>query len=439
MSIRYERNFLRKENEQPLLLLPGDDDRARGNGFTKMHPSVPEIDGPIAAVVQALALRNWNVPGIDCSFRVLESGAEPVHQLTSVQGGVQGAKWAVHFYRPRYVFDGKNTYTEPSQVNIPGHELRLFEEGPLMYYPYVGEDWYEEEEAFQSREKYGARKNNQPRTYLLYELYNGAYRHQTDLGAEYDVIDEDRRIPVEQVHTLFTNFFEALQAKIEQTPQQTDDPYQAWQKAARIEAVPAPIGLPSFYVYTTSLGAPLPGKPVIGSGDRYLFPEELASQDDEVPYHPLYRPRPDPQIAKKFHYGFSLPPFQSQSGLWQSNPAHETTGIVKVKLKYANDVYVVDEKPMLAAKSYFESEAGDEDRPLTDEEQTCVRATLRKTMVPLSAYKNDYACPVFLIERPLYEDEAEYMTDRFRENIGGVDAMDQSYQTRLYRMMKAAL
>lgn len=434
--IGYDRNFYRAGADAPRLILPNDPVRAAQYRFDKTDIEIPEIDTPVGKLVHALARKNFDVPGITCEFDVLGEQDRPLHQLYRITGGVQGCKWKIELCRNIYRFDGRQVLSEASRINIPGAELELSEDGLHCYYPFVGDDWYEEEDAFIDMTKMDARENGDDRLYLRYEYHIGAFRHTTNQGMEYDREDDGPiNYPAQEIYDKFDGFFEKLMARVEQTPDVTADPYEAWEKIAVVEPQQLPADFKPFYTIA---------KKTAGIDDGISIAGIVLYQGHDILFNCTPEMLENPAIPAAFNdgyqFGFPNAPYQSQSGLWGNDAAKKEYGLIKVDLKYANDIYVVDEKPILKSYAFLVAEACDQERDLNNEEKGHLHGMLAKTFVPLAKYKNDYECPMFLIGRPLWKDEAADVTDDIRGRMGKLQSpSEESYHTRLYRAMKNAL
>ena len=85
---------------------------------------------------------------------------------------------------------------------------------------------------------------------------------------------------------------------------------------------------------------------------------------------------------------------------------HNDNNIISIKLKYANDVYVVDQAVYEEARTKTFEKIAPRDR-MTDEEYDDVLVARGATIVPITKYKGDYKQPIVLIARELDFDEVD--------------------------------
>jgi hypothetical protein len=80
--------------------------------------------------------------------------------------------------------------------------------------------------------------------------------------------------------------------------------------------------------------------------------------------------------------------------------------IISIKLKYANDVYVVDHAVYEITRQQTFKDIAPRDR-MNDDEYDNVLATRGATIIPITEYKGNYRQPIVLIGRELDFDEVD--------------------------------
>ena len=418
MPVTYAKNYLRVGAQPAKYLLPGDDVRAVGYGFEKVpdNPSFAYLDNAINDLVEALGRKGWNVPGVTCEFEVTNKDETPVHNLWHIKGGEAGRKWDINFYRPGFMHNGRSVYTGFSNLIVPGGHLEVDESGAGMHFPYVGKKWKRDEDYFHSLPKVGSKKREEERIYLAYQWHGDYFRHTVDGGEEYDLEEGDPEFyNAEDLFLQYSIFLTEIIEEIEKFPDVTNDPYEVWEKTTQIEKIPVPSQIEPFYAVIYAFGGTNDTGLILPAGGFTPFDKMLPLKDQ----YPT-----NAKMDDKYQYGFSLPPFRSASGIWGADVTDKDASIIKVNLKYANDIYVVDETPMLPAQSYFSSVARDETRgDLKPEELVELRQILGNTLVPLTEYRNNFKNPMFLIGRPLWDDEAQHVTGKLRKKLQDEDTI----------------
>jgi len=117
-----------------------------------------------------------------------------------------------------------------------------------------------------------------------------------------------------------------------------------------------------------------------------------------------------------YNYGFATMPYRSFSGFWGDDPRELETSMFRVRLKDAERIFVVDEKPFLDAR----------ENPGVKPDITKIFSAVARTFVPLAEYRGNYIRPIYLIGRPLGADEAKIYDPPFRVRIRNEEVARQA-------------
>lgn len=124
--------------------------------------------------------------------------------------------------------------------------------------------------------------------------------------------------------------------------------------------------------------------------------------------------------------GFETMPYHSFSHFWGADPHECDTTMFYVQLKYANQVYVVDEQPFLDMREEKLAERQRTKRKASEREATEIFSSIARSMVPLQDYKFDYMRPIYLIGRHLRADEAQIYVPAFKKRIAQAELARQA-------------
>ena len=369
-------------------------------------------------IVRALEKRNWKVPGITVEFDTYGSGELKYKFVCEING----ENFRLNFCRTQEKLEGTpwNDIAALHGIYIPKQIIEVYEEecGP-RYWLYVGKDWEKDKQWFMNSIKVNAKLDGEPRRYLRYHgnTYEGRASelvHDNDLGREYSPIgSEPRKINLEEKFKEFTSWLEEFVLNyiltfpegnaVEEKNNQLI-PYKGpWttvyslcdnKDAARIvkgkknsQALP-----------------PQDRHAYFGSGKR-LVPLD-------VPNNGRF-----PQIAREgFIWCDTNSNISSNSKIdeisrgvtLEMKSLFRDNYIVAVKLKYANDVYVVDHAKYEEKRNQLFESIAPRDR-LTDKEYGDVVAARGATIVPINDYKGGYKDPIILINRELDFDEIDWI------------------------------
>lgn len=183
-------------------------------------------------------------------------------------------------------------------------------------------------------------------------------------------------------------------------------------------AIPAPADMPTLYVthrksdvQNDNWAGRHPDTVVPGTGWRFLS-YSIPDNAEGTTFTDLHR--------DGYSYGFTSIPYKSYSGFWGEEPMSVETQMFAVDLKWANDIYVVDEQPFLDARDKARgarAASGRQDDEIMDYEITPLYAAIGDTMVPLAEYKGGYTRPIYLIGRPLGADEAKPFMPKAKQRL----------------------
>lgn len=395
-------------NYVPLFLCP----KAKKNQF----------DEVCVKIVKAIEKRNWKVPGLTIKFSVYGSGESKYCYIKNIYGD----DFKLDFCKVEDELEGYNDKSVLFQVTIPFQQMRVYGDESLpTYYLYVGKDWNKDKKEFIHNIKAIAKLIGKPKTYLKYEGKkcdgsNQLLVNTNDLGREYSpegnehtefVLDEKFK---EFTDWLYKNVLEYIlsfpEAEVINPPVIPNKliPYKGmWDIIFSISNEPF--------------------KKRIEIGKKNL--EELEPEDRHASLH-SYRcliyfslggnDKETPKVAfgeyiwcdtnqditSKSSYN-SLN-FEIRNGYFRG---WDKKLIVAISLKYANDVYVIDNAPFdETRKQIFESIAPR--NTLTDEELTKAYVARGKTIIPINEYKGGYKEPLVLIRRELDFNEIAWVQEK---------------------------
>lgn len=384
--------------------------------FLYPHSRQFPFDEVVEKIVKAIEMRNWKVPGIKIEFDTYGSGEAKYQMVRSIIGD----NFKLYFSRIQGKLDSKwNDVAAVHSIYIPKQNLEVFsdESGPI-YYLYVGENWEADKEWFMNSSKVNSKLDKEPRRYLKYSGKRNYYKRRAkelvadnDLNREYSPEgNEPVCINLEQKFNEFTEYLEEFvlgyivnfeEAKIILPPTSKEEiiPYEGpWPIVFSIcdssDAERIAIGMKN--------PKDLPPErrhAYIGDGHR------LVSLD--VPCKGRF-----PKIA---YEGFIWCDVNQKQNLTQDSKFtagvmramysyFDTQYIVSIKLKYANQVYVVDDSKFEETRQKLFKDIAPRDT-LTDEELYQAYASRGATIVPITKYKGNFESPIVLINRELEFEE----------------------------------
>lgn len=436
MPVKFDDHYLRPVEPRFMVpgLHPGDQS---GKQYYEMGARYP-MDQAAIDLFDAVARKGFDLPDIDVKFDTYGPSSNPFMVLRSISGGKPGHKWEIRYGRPMYT-DGNrwNIVTGLSEMKFNRQELSIHSDGSgPSYERYAGKDWMADEERFQHGIKCNSKLRGEEKWYLKYRRKGDAMVVDNDLGREYEAEPRalggvfhdamDPELPIIPLHAIFdeaNKFLQKLTKEISANyPNMPGDPLDRLKQMAYIERIPVPKGTPPLVVAQDSSNQ---SDSVAVTRGRRLCALSIPN-DPENPF---------PERAYDgFAYGFDRAPYRSEI-----NWFNETSGFgwrdktMLVCLKYANDIFVVDQKAYLDARRIMwekvDAEIPPRDR-LTDAEADSFRAALATTMVPLTEYSGGYEQPMYLIGRPLGWDEAGDMTDHLKPKSKRGKTPPQNFEER---------
>lgn len=359
-------------------------------------------------IVRALEKRNWQVPKVSVRFDVYGSG-EAKYKLVRE---IACEDFKLHFGRIQRTLPGGiwNDTAALDEICIPKQHIEVFddESGPT-YFLYVGQNWEADKKWFMNSIKVHSKLNGEPRRYLRYSGYGRGRRAcylvaDNDLGREYSPQgDESGSFSLEEKFKEFTAYLEEFVLKyILQFPEEPvkefvstelipyTGPWQTiysfcdWHEAERIiQGKKDPSKLPAHERHAT-----------FGRGRR-LVPLGI---------------RNNGRFPRSANNGFTWCDVSSQISSAVGNEMksfmHNDNNIISIKLKYANDVYVVDQAAYEEAREKTFEKIAPRDR-MNDAEYDDVLVARGATIIPITEYKGNYKQPIVLIARELDFDEVD--------------------------------
>lgn len=115
--------------------------------------------------------------------------------------------------------------------------------------------------------------------------------------------------------------------------------------------------------------------------------------------------------------GFETLPYHSFSHFWGPDPHDLETTMFRVRLKHAQDIYVVDEQPFLDLREEKWATRKSKNRKASERDVTEVFSAIAKTMIPLHDYQRNFDRPIYLIGRHLRADEAQVFVPAFKQRL----------------------
>lgn len=375
------------------------------------------FDEVVSQIVDAMKKRDWKVPGMSLAFDVYGSGEAKYELVRVIANREKGFK--LRFGRAQGALD-EGTLNDTAAVEticIPKQIIEVYddESGP-SYYLYVGDDWEAEKDWFMNSIKVHSKLNGEPRRYLRYK--GNTYKKRAtllvadnDLGREYSPVgDEPRQFKLEEKFEEFTSWLrENVLNYILTFPEKplTEKPV--------IELIPYNGPWETVYSFCNGEEAE---RIIKGKKNPKLLPksERHAYFGSGRRLVPLCT-RSDtnfPRIANEGFIWCDVNPelrLDSKPKDFSRAVADEMRSIfsrnnhvIAVNLKYANDVYVVDNAAYEETRQKLFEAIAPRER-LTDQEYYDVLAARGATIVPITEYKGNYKEPIVLIRRELDFDE----------------------------------
>jgi len=367
-------------------------------------------------IVRAIEKRNWEVPGITIEFDTYGSGEAKYQMVRSIIGD----NFKLYFCRTqRRLNDRWNDTAALCSVCIPKQILEVYEDesGPT-YYLYVGNNWEDDKQWFMNSIKALSKLYKEPRRYLKYK--GNTYKRRTkelvadnDLDREYSPRgNEPVCINLEQKFNEFTAWLEefvlgyilSFQEKdIIQPPTLMEEliPYKGpWSTIYSICNSRAAERITQGKEDASKL-PPEERHAYIGSGHR-LVPLNVQCKDmlPKIAYEGFIWCDVNQKQNVTHNSKFVYEVMSAMGSVFSENHT------VVINLKYANQVYVVDNSKYEETRQQLFEEIAPRDR-LTDEELGEAFASRGATIIPITEYEGNYKEPIVLINRELEFEEIE--------------------------------
>lgn len=378
--------------------------------FLYPHSRQYPFDEVTEKIVRAIEKRNWNVPGITLKFDTYSTGEAKYQYLQKITG----EDFSLYFMRVQgKLTEHWNDIAAVYRICIPKQSFEVFadESGP-KYYLYVGDNWEEDKNWFMNSIKVKAKLNNEPRRYLRYRgdtLGKRAKVLVTDNDLEHEYSPEGDEPIYFNLDEKFKEFTEWLEEYV----------LNYILKYPETDEIQPPALMPKLITYEGTLKTIYSicswnAAQRIQKGKKN--PKELPPEDRHAYIGrgqrlvPLWVQREEkfPEIAYDgFIWGEAISEEKmkltddvenAMSSLWGGDY------LVEIELKYANEVYVVDNSKYEETRQKLFKEIHPRDT-LTDEELGEALAARGATIIPITEYKGDYKEPLVLIKRELDFDE----------------------------------
>ena len=359
-------------------------------------------------IVRALEKRNWNVPGITVKFDVYGSG-EAKYKLVR---HIIGENFKLYFCRVQRTLPGGiwNDTAALHEIYIPKQHLEVFddESGPTFHL-YVGENWEADKKWFMDSIKVNSKLRGEARRYLRYsgKAYNKRARElvaDDDLDREYSPKgDEPKSFKIKDKFNEFTAYLEEVVLNYILL-----FPEEPVKEFVPDKLIPYEGPWSIVYSYCSNREAE---RIIQGKKDAKELPahERHAFFGSGVRLVPL-GVRNNGKFPRVANDGFIWCDVNSQIssavGDEMKSFMRNDNNIISIKLKYANDVYVVDHAVYETTRQQTFKDIAPRDR-MNDDEHDNVLATRGATIIPITEYKGNYRQPIVLIGRELDFDEVD--------------------------------
>ena len=364
-------------------------------------------------IVKGLEKRNWSVPGITVDFHTYGSGEAKYRRVEYVYG----ENFKLYFCRPQETLPSKlNNTAAIHELWIPNEELTVYDDGSgPTYFLYVGDDWNLDKSWFMDSIKVHSKLRKKPRKYIRYKRDLRTVNeliYDDDLGREYEPEgDEPRRISIPEMYNRFKTYLEEnVLQYIESFPEEeaVEEPavelihYEGpWKEIFSLcdydEKKRITQGMNDSQKLT-----PENRHAYFGSGRRLVgLSVRNTCNFSEKAYDGFIWADTNPEAM---NYGCLNKQIKNAMGSIRDD------FLVSIILKYANDVYVVDNALFDETRmSLFEQIAPRD--TLSDEELNLAYAERAKTLIPITEYKGGYKEPLVLICRELDFDEINWISE----------------------------
>ena len=364
-------------------------------------------------IVRELEKRNWSVPGITVDFHTYGTGEAKYRRVEYVYG----ENFKLYFCRPQgSLSSGLNDTAAVHDMWIPNEELTVYDDGSgPTYFLYVGDDWNLDKSWFMDSIKVHSKLRKKPRKYIRYKRDLRTVNeliYDDDIGREYEPEgDEPRRISIPEMYNRFKTYLEEnVLQYIESFPEEeaVEEPavelihYEGpWKEIFSL------CDYDEKKRITQGMNDPQKLTPenrhaYFGSGRRLVgLSVRNTCSFSEKAYDGFIWADTNPEAM---NYGCLNKQIKNAMGSIRDD------FLVSIILKYANNVYVVDNALFEETRmSLFEKNAPRD--TLSDEEMDLVYAERAKTLIPITEYKGGYKEPLVLICRELDFDEINWISE----------------------------
>lgn len=360
-------------------------------------------------IVRALAVRNFEVPGISVEIVDYGSGAQKLRYVASIVS--ESSDVVIRFGRPQGLLPGGtwNDVAAVGQVQFAGRSLRVYqdESGPT-YEIYVGNDWKRDRDRWDA---YNAKLHGLPRTCVRYSgspHYRGRperlvpvddYREYGPMG------DEPRSFDTAEV-------MEQVREHLQDVVLPAIEAHPVVEVVRDVCAEPPPIPFPSGFGPFFAYGE---GRDVRRIEQGRRCPDELLQADR---YGLIGG---GPRLAHTgIESGPDLPEVAYDGFLWcgasPKIPGERTRfyadQLVKVTPRDARGVYVADHAIYERLRAERAVAIEGQRECFTQEEVNGFIRARACSIVSILDYEGDYEEPLYLINRELSFDEVEVVGTR---------------------------
>ncbi|MBP3708017.1 MAG: hypothetical protein J6J36_05370 [Clostridia bacterium] len=390
--------------------------------FLYPHSRQFPFDSIASDIITELEKRNWRVPGIVVEFDSYGSGEAKYKKVRYIRG----QDFKLTFSRKQGMLDSRWSDTAAlCSVHISHECLEVFEDesGP-KYYLYVGDKWQEDKNWFMNSIKIHAKLNKEPRRYLLYlgnhtgenGVRSSMLINTTDCDREYAAMDnEPQSISLDET---FERIIGWLKANVLDNILNNPEPTLVEETHEKL----VPYNGPWERIFSICPSSDLDRIRKGIENPEQLPPEDRYASFGSFPRLVPLWVRAKTNLSKvardEFCWCDTNQRITNENGK-QKISCHiiselvshfPCSKLVSIKLKYANNVYVIDDAEFDETKQKLSKKIKPRIR-LTNDELSKAFVARAATIVPINEYKGGYQKPVVLIGRELDFDEIEWIED----------------------------
>ena len=374
------------------------------------------FDEVCTQIVQALEERNWEIPGLEVTFRTYGSGSAVFRMLDNVVG----KDFVLHFGRNQGLNHGWFDSAAVERIVILKQDLTVYEDEGVSFQKYVGKNWKRDQQRF----------------------FEGNYRFNRSIDGDFVTYeggcDCGRGTSIHHWHQGQRKPIlipKQLDGVVLHTVIRTDDLHQefaAWLKENvlefieshplavpnfgrfDIENIPFPSSLPPLYAFAKFDDAyriregKTDANEVLEKNRYALEPVRgwaaLGARDDTTPI---------PEVAYEGFIWCGFGEVTPESALKDlaipGHFSHDEAFVCRVTPTRANDIYIGDHAAYMRKREELMANIGDRSS-FTDREVNAMEAARGHTIVPITDYAGGFEQPVVLIGRELGFDEVEIVS-----------------------------